>query len=308
MKLKHVHKLLVLLYVAGFVFAIAGVTRVSADDPPLPKLRITTGMDGSESYCLGQTIELAALVTDADDPSIRPALVTVTITDDTGPRDLGTNSEGFVHWQYKPKGEGKHSIRLDAVGGLRLPADPATFTIEVKKCSWELTLVYVEVSSEDMEEAGVIQFDGSVGFKTTFTADQDGKIKSSQDQGDYKIGISAAGEIASLCQLQGQPSGPIAIAVTGSVTNGLDISLSAPPLNVAGTRANCGSVKTDAGEIPVEIFTDENVDLINRTDISHLVFPLEGGSFSKDFGRGLFWPERSYATATVNVDVTRVDK
>ncbi len=302
MRLEHVHKVLVMLCLASLFFAVPGVTRVSADDPPLPKLRITTGMDGSESYCLGQTIELAALVTDADDPSIRPALVTVTIVDDTGTRESRTNSDGFVHWQYRPKGEGKHAIRLEAAGGLRLAADPVTITIEVKRCSWKLTLIYVEVGSVDLDEAGGIEFDGSVTLQTTFTADQDGQIKSSKDPGNYQVGAGG------ICQLQGQSSGPIAIAVAGSVTDGLDIRLSAPMLSLEGTRAYCGMVNTDGGEIPAEMFTRDNVDLINRADIGHLVFPLEGGSFSKDFERALFWPEYSSATATVTVDVTRVDK
>jgi hypothetical protein len=111
-----------------------------------------------------------------------------------------------------------------------------------------------------------------------------------------------------VCQLQGQPSGPIAIAIAGSANDGLDIRLSALPLGLGGTRANCGTVNAGGADVPVEIFTADNVDLISGTDISHLVFPLEGGSFSKDFARGLFWPERSSATATVTVDVARVDK
>ncbi len=308
MGLEHVHKVLVMLCLAGLFSAARGAPPVSAGDPPLPKLKITTGTDGSESYCLGQTIEFGALVTDADDTTIRPTLVTVTIVDDTGTRESGTDDMGFVHWQYRPKDEGKHSIRLEAVGGLRLPADPVTFEVHVKKCSWELTLIYVEVSSEDFDEAGGMQFDGSVGFKTTFSSDQDGNIESAKDPGDYQMGISATGEIAGQCQLQGQPSGPIAIAVTGSIANGLDIQLSALPLSVAGTRADCGTIKTDGGEIPVEIFAADSVDLINKTDTNRIILPLEGGSFSKDFGRGLFWPERSYSTATVTVEVTRVDK
>lgn len=302
MRLEHVHKVLVMLCLASLFSAIPGVTRVSADDPPLPKLKITTGMDGSESYCLGQTIELAALVTDADDPSFRPPLVTVTIVDDTDTRKIEANSEGFVHWQYKPKGEGTHSIRLEAVGGLRLPADPVTFSIEVKRCTWELTLIYVEVGSLDLEEAGEIEFDGSVDFKTTFSADEDGKIVSSPDPGNYQV------KVGGICQLQGQPSGPIAIAVTGSVTDGLDIQLSAPSLSLGGTRAYCGMVKTGEGEMPAEMFTSDTVDLISRTDIGHLFFPLEGGSFSKELGRALFWPEYSSATGTVTVDVSRVDE